>query len=619
MIEMRKITICFLLISLPFIPAKGQSSEQPQMTAVEKKKAADEREKKMAALLEEILKEMQSLKLPENRIRVATKIADYLWTRDEKRARALFKEAVSSLNELTAVIEGGDPEYLNVYELPQQLRQEMVQMVATHDPRLAVEFLHATRIDPASRPPNSGMTNMEANLEMRVAIQIAAKDPDQAVSLAEESLKINVDYEALSLLYNLQSQRKPLAEKFFDDVMVGIRTFGIGNNATTPIALTLLRTWVENNRASQDPTTSRTTASLALSNLNENAAREISNMIITALTSNAPARTQYAYGRRFIDGPSTLYPGQLQGIFQQVKPILPDVERLVPDRMGDLRSKMAEFDQSPEARQSAMWTKLQEVTQNGSPEAILEAIKTAPSEYGDSLLQQAAMKAVSQGNDNQARELVEKITDPRQRIGMNLQLARQGYYRSIEQKKFAEARALVSQLPLEERVSLLTQMANSMASDGEKAAALQLLGEAQALLPGKARNYGLLQAQIMIAGAYQQLDPGRSAPIVESVIDQSNDLVAAALVLDGFDISGYFRNDEFIISNGNPLNMIAETCGRELGAVARGDIDRARLAAERFQRPEMRLIALLQIAQASITNDTNASYPVFTLRALQRI
>src|SRR5262249_9131303 len=153
MIEMRKITICFLLISLPFIPAKGQSSEQPQMTAVEKKKAADEREKKMAALLEELLKEMQALKLPENRIRVATKIADHLWTRDEKRARALFKEAVSSLNELTAVIEGGDPEYLNVYELPQQLRQEMVQMVATHDPRLAGWGFLCTRPGPPAPPP----------------------------------------------------------------------------------------------------------------------------------------------------------------------------------------------------------------------------------------------------------------------------------------------------------------------------------------------------------------------------------------------------------------------------------------------------------------------------------
>ena len=443
------------------------------------------------------------------------------------------------------------------------------------------------------------MTNLEANLEMRVANQIAAKDPDQAVSLAEESMKINLDYEALSLLYNLQSQRKALAEKFFDDVMSGIRTDGIGNNAATPIALNLLRTWIDNNRVAHDPDASRTTSNLSLSNLNENAAREISNMIINALTGNAPAKTLQTYGRRFIDGSTGFYPGQLLGIYQQIKPILPDIEKLVPDKMSAVRSKMAEFEQTSEAQQATMWTKFQEVTQNGTPEAILEAVKTAPPEYADNLLQQAALKAISQGNEDQARQIVEKISDPRQRTGVNMQIARQGYYRAIEEKKMTEARAFIPRLPLEEQVNLLMQMANSAAAEGDKAAAFQLLGEAQALLPNRATNYGLLQAQLMIAGSYERLEPGRGTPIVEKVIDQTNELVAAAAVLNGFDVMGYFRNDEFVIGGGSPLSMIAEGCGRELGAVARGDIDRARLAAERFQRPEMRLIALLQIAQAS--------------------
>jgi hypothetical protein len=604
---MRKLAVCFLLLVLMFPPARGQSSEQSQMTSAEKKKAANEREKKTLALMEEILNDMQSLRLPENRIRVAMSLAGQLWQRDEKRARALFKDAASSLNEITAAFESGDPDYLSLSELPRQLRQEMVQVVANHDPKLAVEFLRTTRIEDSSRPPNSGMTNLEANLEMRVAIQIAAKDPEQAVSLAEESMKINLDYEALSLLYNLQSKRKALAEKFFDDVMGGIRTYGIGNNAATPIAVNLLRTWIENNRGEQDPGASRTTSNLSLSNLNENAAREISNMIINAFTSNAPAKTVQAYGRRFIDGPASFYPGQLLSIYQQIKPILPDMEKLVPERMSAMRSRIAEFEQSSEAQQATIWRNFQEVTQNGTPEAILEAVKTAPTEYADSLLQQAALKAISQGNENQARQIVEKISDPRQRIGVNMQIARQGYYRAIEEKKTAEARAFIPRLPLEEQVSLLTQMANSAAAEGDKAAALQLLGEAQALLPNRATNYGLLQAQLMIAGSYERLEPGRSAPIVDKVIDQTNELVAAALVLNGFDVMGYFRNDEFVIAGGSPLNMIAESCGRELGAVARGDLDRARLAAERFQRPEMRLIALLQIAQAISPNETNSN------------
>jgi hypothetical protein len=154
---MRKPAVFFLLLVLMFPSARGQSSEQSLMTAAEKKKAADEREKKTIALMEEILSDMQSLRLPENRIRVAMSLAGQLWPRDEKRARAMFKDAASSLNELTAAVESGDPNYLSLTELPGQLRQEMVQMVANHDPKLAVEFLRATRTEYSSRPTNSGM------------------------------------------------------------------------------------------------------------------------------------------------------------------------------------------------------------------------------------------------------------------------------------------------------------------------------------------------------------------------------------------------------------------------------------------------------------------------------
>jgi hypothetical protein len=91
--------------------------------------------------------------------------------------------------------------------------------------------------------------------------------------------------------------------------------------------------------------------------------------------------------------------------------------------------------------------------------------------------------------------------------------------------------------------------------------------------------------------------------IVEGVIDQVNELATAALVLDGFDVQGYFRSGEFIIFSGNSLNMVAQMCGGVLGSHSQTDFDHARSTAERFARPEMRLIALSQIAQAALTSD----------------
>ena len=600
MVSKMVIGLMILLLVIPIVPAQ---STPPETSAAEKKKAQAEREKKTLALVDEITKELQSLRLPENRIRIAIGLAGALWPRDEKRARSLFKEAVASLSEIAAAIEGGDPDYAaDLFELPQQLRNEMVQIAANHDPSVAVDFLRATRTESTSRPPNSGLTNLEAQLEMRVAIQIAAKDPNEALRVAEESLKIALDYESLNLLYSLQAQQKTIAEKFLDDILNGIRTYGIGNSSATPIAFNLLRTWTENNRATKDPSAPRTTTTLSLSNLNEQTARELCDLIINAVLSDAPATSFVSVGRRAIMGRATFYPGMIQGMLQQLKPILPDIETLAPDRIAALRARIAETEKTLETQQGP-WAHYQELSQNGTPEALMEAAKTAPLEVVNGLIQQAGWKAIHKGDDENARQIIEKIEDPRQRAEMRTELVRQTFNRAREQKKLAEARALLSRLPLEEQITSLIELAGASATEGNKPAALQLLGEAQALLADRALNYGQLQAQIRIASAYEHLDQSKGTSIVERVIDHVNELFEAARVLNGFDVQGYFRSGEFIIKSDNPLSSMSQECGQVLAANSRDNLDQGRSAAERFQRSELRVVALLQIAKAALEID----------------
>lgn len=596
MISKLLIVFLFLLLVIPMVRAQ---SVAPEASSAEMKKARAEREKKTLALVDEITNEMRTLRLPENRVRISIDLAGALWSKDEKRAVALFKEAAASLAEVTAAVKNGEPDYENQGQLPQQLRQEMIQVAAGHDPGLAVDFLRATRAESNSRPPNSGLTNLEASLGMRVANQIAARDPGMALAVAEDSLKISLDYGALELLYSLESRQKAVAERFLEDILEGLRTYGIGNSSATPIALTLLRTWIENDRASKDPAAPRTTRSLTLSNLDQATARELWNLIINALMNDAPARSVVGFGRRFIDGPSTLYPGMIQGMLQQLKPMLPEIERFAPERLSALRGWIAAFEKSYEAQQGP-WVRYQELTQTGTAEAMMEAARTAPLEVVNHLIQQAAWKAINQGDELQALKIIERMDDPEQRTQMKRQLARQLFYRAREQKKIEEARARLSGLPLEDQVVSLADLASS--SD-DKATALQLLGEAQSLLGDRALNYGQLQALVRISSAYQRVDVDESTSMVERIIDQVNELVAAARVLNGFDVQGYFRNREFVINGGNPLNNMAQECGRVLASNSNNDLDHARLAAERFHLQEMRLIALLQIAQAALQRD----------------
>jgi hypothetical protein len=234
---------------------------------------------------------------------------------------------------------------------------------------------------------------------------------------------------------------------------------------------------------------------------------------------------------------------------------------------------------------------------------LIEASKTAPPEVANNLIQQAVWKAFNQGDENNARAMVEKIADPGQRRQMAMNLDRQSVYRASEQQKLAEAHALLSRLPsMEERVSMLCQLAASTAAKGDKATAIELLGEAQGLVGDRALSYPQLEAHIQIANAFEELDMSKSAAIAEGVIDKLNELSTAALVLNGFDTQ-YFRGGEFVINGGNPLNNVAQESAQKLGSLSRKDYDRARLGAERFQRPEMRVMGLLQIAQSLLVTD----------------
>ena len=198
-------------------------------------------------------------------------------------------------------------------------RQEILQIVVNHDPKLALDFLRATR-----RPSQNRQTYPEAQLEMRLAIQIAAKDPKEALAAAEDSLRFGLDYEAMSLLNRFESADKRAGEIFLGDILNWLRTGDFNKSpASSYTALTLIRTWIENNRPPSNPPAQRTTSQLSLPNFDEVTARELINIVLSATSSNGPT-----------DSPDQLSVGQLTGTLQQLKTMLPDIERLVPNRIA---------------------------------------------------------------------------------------------------------------------------------------------------------------------------------------------------------------------------------------------------------------------------------------------
>ena len=558
-------------------------------------KARDERRKKALSMTDEIIKDAQALRLPENRLRLLVQTASAVWAADEKRARLLIKSAQESLKELQVAIDNKDPQYLQLDSFVSQMRSEMLNTLAQHDPELALEMLRATRQSNGGQLP-AGQDGLETQIEIQLAHRLADKDTAKALELGERVLANGVSYDVFNLANTLNVHNREAGQKLFNDMLARLQTENYTTNrAALYVALNLLQVWAQPRTPAE--TGEQESGAAAQLRLSDQAARDICGKILGAVLDNSASAG--ASGRIAMGG--TL------DVLRQLQPLMPTIEKLVPRQAAPLQARMAEMQRFTEM-QNGPWSKVQEMINSGSVGDLLAAAGNWPPEMQNQFFQAAAWKAHNEGNSELARQIMEeKITDPRLRQEMQTNFDRQTAERMINEGKLAEARALVPRLPTAaDRISYLIRLATAVLEKGDKNDAEQLLSEAMAQTGNRAENYPMLYAQLAIANAYRGLDPAKGPPIIESAIDRLNELTSAAATLNGFDVQ-YFRNDEFVLSNGNPLSQLLQQIGAQLGGLAEKDADRALALAEQVGRLEMKTWLLVTMLPPMLSEPDEAS------------
>ena len=144
-------------------------------------------------------------------------------------------------------------------------------------------------------------------------------------------------------------------------------------------------------------------------------------------------------------------------------------------------------------------------------------------------------------------------------------------------------------------------MASQIGPGYKRAAALALLDQARGMLSSSNRAHSQteLNAMLEIAKAYSRYDAKRAFEIIDPLVDQFNDISAAARTLEGFG-GEYFEEDELILQNGNVVGNIATQLSGTLGMLALTNFDRSKATAERLNLPEVRLRVYLEIASQAI-------------------
>ena len=630
---MKKLTILALTLALCFLfssPLLAQdqpaASPQPSPSAEELEKQKAEREKNAYRLLDQVIDEAQSLRLVENRARIQINAADMLWEQNQGRARSLFATAAEGIaeagraqttntnnNRRFQVGPGGEnigpiqPPNMRVY----QMRQELVLTAAKHDAALAYQLLAATK-PPASTQPVTAdargprpQINSEDNLEQVLLGRIASLDPKLAAQNAEQMMDKGQFPTSLPQVINqLYKQDADAADKLADKTVKKIQAANVLSTGTGALVQLLLRAGPRPASSGKNETASVTNSSWP-SVLGQSAYVDLLSAVVDgALKATPPTINNQrgggpGNGRGAVVGAQPMTDAQIEQnnarrLLAGLQQSLPMLDQYLPAKAPLVRQKLSEMGlaNSP-ANIAQTFSGLQA---NATTDSLLQAAATAPQQVQSRLYQQAAYKAIEEGDTDRARQIANDHLTTTARDTVIQRIDFREMAKKAEGARLDEIRQSVSRLQTDnEKIDLLIQIAGDTEKTNPKLA-IQVLEDARQIVNHRATSYQHFEQQLKVAHAFATVDPARSFEMMEPGISQLNELLQAASVLSGFEIN-MFRDGEMSLQGGNGLTATVSRYGQELAVLARSDFERSDTLAGRFQFTEPRIMVRLAIVQ----------------------
>ena len=620
----------FCLSAWATIAQEQPATQQPSAEELEKQKA--EREQNAYRLLDQVIDEAQSLRLIENRARIQINAADMLWDKNQGRARGLFSMAAEGIAELgrtpvnqpnnRRISQDGNNFSFQGPQGPQtirnlQLRTELVLTAARHDAALAYQLLASTK-PPANvqQPAADGrgpriQQLSDDNLEQTLLGRVAALDPKLAAQNAEQMIAKGQFPSTLSEVINqLYKQDPAAAEKLADKTVKQIQAANILTKTdATQLVQNMLRPGPRPaGEASASTATAPSTGRQPV--LGQNAYVELLSTVVDAALKATPsaAGAQPPVRRGVVVGagprpqPTPQQPTEAQieqsvarRLLNGLQASLPMIDQYLPSKAPMVRQKLAEMGMSnnPAANLAQTFSALQ-----GEPtsDALVQAAQTAPQQMQSRLYQQAAYKAIDEGNTERARQIANDHLQNNARDVVIQRIDFKEMAKKAEGARIDEIRQSVARLQTDnEKIDLLIQVAGDVQKTNQKVA-LQILEDARQIVNRRATSYEQFEQQLKVARAFSSIDPSRSFEVLDPGISQLNELLSAAAVLSGFEIN-MFRDGEMSIQGGNGLTSTVSRFGQELAVLARSDFERSETLAGRFQFAEPRIMTRMSIVQ----------------------
>lgn len=541
------------------------------------------------ALLDDVDGMIAQIRSPQTRIRTQLQTAQFLWPIDEKRAVMYLNDAANGVKDFLAL----DPtsnEYVRNYSVMTQLRAEIITVLTARDPEAALEFLRSSRLPLDPYGNEREQTNQEISLELNIASAVAAKDPKRALQIARQNLKKGYSSNLSQTIVMLRQKSPELAAELANEVVAkllqekllkaGFGAYLAGNFAREcrPQTETVQKPGLN------DPSNPPLLALETCRELLQKSYEEALSYTPLAPHNYSPEReaaSQLLYG--------------LQSLGTEL-------DTVIEGGSAGVMKKLTELDGSTKT-QVVLQEAQQKINENGATDSALELIERVPDEMKESLYSQIAGNLAARGEAARARQIInEKLSNPFQRRQALMNVDLQETYQFAARGKIEDALRTIGRLrTARERASLLGQIARQIGPGHKRAAAMNLLEQARAMLaPGiQAQDQEQMNALLELARAFARYDSKRAFEITEPLVEQANEICAAARTLEGFGPE-YYQNDELDLQNGNSVANVVTQISSALGSLAITNFERAKTTADRLRLPEARLRAYIDIVQQTI-------------------
>jgi hypothetical protein len=581
------------LITVSPLSSQDAAPGQIEIKLLEKREASEEEIKagknqevvkaKGVALLIEMEGLIAQIKSPLTRIKAQLQAAQLIWSSDEKRASKFFADATIGFKEYLATLDPNNDKFPQQYQAVTEMRFQIIQILTERDPDAALNFIYS------SKPPPNPYENKRANpsqdglLEISIANQIVRTDPNRALQIARQSLKSHYSVNLVSTIGLLRQKNPELAAQFASDIASKLLNDKLLTQPEAASVLINLLRFSQNSRRSIVPDGSTPPNPL----LTDEQYRDLLQKAVTeALSVSRPAPGAFSLERD--NALNLLYGLRQMGL---------DVNS---STMAAVQKKLMEL--NPDSPNGNNYRNL---IGGNSYEAALEGIEKVPRDQREQLYIELVNREANSGDTARARQLVnERVSNPYQRRNLLTFIDQQESNRAMSKGKVEDAFKTIAGLKSpRERAAQIMQIANQIGPGQKRANAINLLEQAKSLLGSSspAQDQDQMNALIEIARAFGKYDVKRSFEILDPLIDQINDLCAAARTLEGFGPE-YYEDDELSMQNANSVSQVVMKMSNAIGSLALVNFERARATSDRLVLPEVRLRAYLEIAQQTVPN-----------------